>query len=505
MVLLQAPGPAHYAVIRLDPECMVRDLGIDDAATLAEISKIHPRKYLIYLDCPGELPMPNSRWCRYHVTAIATTPRPPDATTGITSDMVLPIAPNSIPGRRTIYPNNPFPFSNCLHWFQSDLVQIRIRTSDTGFEVDGAIRLTTDQRMALEEGFDGDFERIVEFASKHSEPQEFQPNSPSTISLPLSCHDIEDVDSVSLEVLSATCWQLASRRGLMSSVPPVTTPRPTSTPARTEAIRLNAASSSSVSSDTASVGTSCASTETDISASLGTSVSEHAHNPFASMDLFGWEPNAEIPLIPLADLWLEIADHLTQEEIPSPLELYEEVRAIRSVMRRGLARYALGQRSADIPKQEPKAVPVSPSSESKAGPNSGRTYNRPSASASQPIKKSYAQTVAKGPQTGSSKVAPREPLRGTVAVNDKPRSIAVRNDDARRKAVSGRPHTPRTSSPHFAKLGYPKSPARQPPRRLNVHTAPHTDDDSDDPGWFVRQERRKSMPSSRGRYEMDGW
>ena len=48
---MKAPGPGHYAVIQFKPVSMVQDLGIDDAATMAEALKIRPRKYLVYLNC----------------------------------------------------------------------------------------------------------------------------------------------------------------------------------------------------------------------------------------------------------------------------------------------------------------------------------------------------------------------------------------------------------------------------------------------------------------------
>ena len=51
MVRVKAPGLGHYAVIQFKPVNMVQDLGIDDAATMAEASRIRPRKYLVYLDC----------------------------------------------------------------------------------------------------------------------------------------------------------------------------------------------------------------------------------------------------------------------------------------------------------------------------------------------------------------------------------------------------------------------------------------------------------------------
>ncbi len=39
----------HYAVIRLDPETMVKDLGLDDPTTLTEVAKMSTRKHLVYL------------------------------------------------------------------------------------------------------------------------------------------------------------------------------------------------------------------------------------------------------------------------------------------------------------------------------------------------------------------------------------------------------------------------------------------------------------------------
>ena len=48
---MKAPGLGHYAVIQFKPVSMVQDLGIDAAATMAEASRLRPRKYLVYLDC----------------------------------------------------------------------------------------------------------------------------------------------------------------------------------------------------------------------------------------------------------------------------------------------------------------------------------------------------------------------------------------------------------------------------------------------------------------------
>ena len=50
MVRAVVPLPHHYAVIRMDPEAMLRDLGLDDPVTLDEVRKIPVKKYLVYLN-----------------------------------------------------------------------------------------------------------------------------------------------------------------------------------------------------------------------------------------------------------------------------------------------------------------------------------------------------------------------------------------------------------------------------------------------------------------------
>ncbi|RPD57865.1 hypothetical protein L226DRAFT_472523 [Lentinus tigrinus ALCF2SS1-7] len=123
-------APHHrYAVIRTDPEAMAIDLGLDDPETIKEAQGMLRRKYLVYLEWPVELPMPGMRWCRYIVSPIGTALRPPDETRGITSDMVVPIAPNEgyNPERHSIRPTPSFPFLNCYHWaFNNVVVRVRV-------------------------------------------------------------------------------------------------------------------------------------------------------------------------------------------------------------------------------------------------------------------------------------------------------------------------------------------------------------------------------------------
>ncbi|RDX48702.1 hypothetical protein OH76DRAFT_1352070, partial [Lentinus brumalis] len=121
------PLPSHYAVIRIDPEAMVKDLALEDAETLHEVRSMSRKKYLVFLQWPEELPMPNMRWCRYEVAPIGTTLRPSDETRSITPDMVIPIAPNKhyTGERRPLRPTPSFPFSNCYHWIMNN-VTVRV-------------------------------------------------------------------------------------------------------------------------------------------------------------------------------------------------------------------------------------------------------------------------------------------------------------------------------------------------------------------------------------------
>ncbi|KAI0327910.1 hypothetical protein GY45DRAFT_1372775 [Cubamyces sp. BRFM 1775] len=43
----------------------------------------------------------------------------------------------------------------------------------------------------------------------------------------------------------------------------------------------------------------------------------------AEMNIFG-DPTHDVELFPLVDLWFELTDHLKQEDIPNPMELYKE-------------------------------------------------------------------------------------------------------------------------------------------------------------------------------------
>ncbi|KAI0697390.1 hypothetical protein C8T65DRAFT_662152 [Cerioporus squamosus] len=344
MVRPLIPLPSHYAVIRIDSEGMVRDLGLEDAQTLREVRSMSKKKYLVFLQWPEELPMPDMRWCRYEVAPIGTTLRPPDETRGISSDMVIPIAPNQhcTGERRPVNPTPSFPFSNCYHWIMNS-VTVRVRVHQDGVEHDRAIKLPPAERYALNKGFSPDCQRIGKFlrdkhGSSSARNDGTEPSDP--IKASSTCGDdtqkpglIDAKPSLQgggrIDVLTDTYLRLVTQRGLRRSGPP--------------------------SQSDASVRSPNHSSE-DVLSGSREAQKQSTVTPMTSrdsgVDVFGWDPDPNTAKLPLVDAWLDIDKHLTEDDIPSPLELQKEIEEITAIVARGLARFASTQKTFEQIKEE---------------------------------------------------------------------------------------------------------------------------------------------------------
>ncbi|RPD57908.1 hypothetical protein L227DRAFT_602232 [Lentinus tigrinus ALCF2SS1-6] len=67
------------------------------------------------------------------------------------------------------------------------------------------------------------------------------------------------------------------------------------------------------------------------------------------MDLFGWAHDPKVPFIPLVDLWLDLEDHLSSDNIPSPTELWKEQETIGAIIERAMKRRAAAKLSSQAP------------------------------------------------------------------------------------------------------------------------------------------------------------
>ncbi|KAI0327931.1 hypothetical protein GY45DRAFT_1327002 [Cubamyces sp. BRFM 1775] len=146
-----SPSPRSYAVIRLNPEDMVRPF--DDAQALLQAQAMRPKSYLIYLHMERALPFPDQPWYRFEIEPVATSLRPEDKALGITSDMCIPISPNSShpTGREPLkpQPEGLFPYDNCYHWFDAKLVDVRIKARPEAFDETNAVALSVRSRIQM--------------------------------------------------------------------------------------------------------------------------------------------------------------------------------------------------------------------------------------------------------------------------------------------------------------------------------------------------------------------
>ena len=222
---------------------------------------------------PQELTMPDSRWTRYGISPISTALCPPDGERGITSDMVAPIAPNTFPGRRSVRPTAPFPFSNCYHWIQNETF-VRVKARPQKFDYSRAVRLTTDEHVELSMSFTEDCIRITEHLRRKHEEAVATANAAHV-------SDMNESESESESDSDSDSWHSSGQRS----------------------------------------GSQTGRSDSFNTMDLASLLKE---------DVFGWEPDPNISLIPLVDLWFELDEHLTPDSIPSPLELCEEGKTIQS-------------------------------------------------------------------------------------------------------------------------------------------------------------------------------
>ncbi|KAI0327929.1 hypothetical protein GY45DRAFT_1327001 [Cubamyces sp. BRFM 1775] len=268
--IFYSPSPRSYAVIRLNPVEMVRPF--DDAQALLQAQAMRPKSYLVYLQLERALPWPDQPWYRFEVEPIATTLRPEDKARGITSDMCIPIFPNTDhpTGRESVRPEPEglFPYDNCYHWFHPKLVDVRIRARPEEFDETNAVAISVRTRIRtlmrlLDEDDVKAFEnrqnlRPAEFAEIRR-PQINRGNVPRPLDAAQEQLEDSEVSSISSE---ATTWKDGA--------------------------------------------------------------SNHSLDNLAAMDIFSG-PNDDVDLVPLVDLWIsELGDHLKQEDIPDPQEMYAE-------------------------------------------------------------------------------------------------------------------------------------------------------------------------------------
>ncbi len=239
--------------------------------------------------------MPQSEWCRYRVNPVATTLRQECPEWGVTSDMVLPIPPNTdhlkVPNP-FVDDKDPeyvftFPFRNCYFWVDSDTeLRIRVRRDDVGYDNAKAVSLAFRPHLRLLGSFTPDLARIGEYLSQpRDKPATNPPTAASdgTPSMPPNPH----VDAMEgrFPVCDADdAFDIRSDSPGDDNNEPSSTSEPSSVPPQVEEL--------------------------------------------FSLNLFGWKPSPATKSIPLVNCWFELEEHLSESTIPSPVELWTEQQRI---------------------------------------------------------------------------------------------------------------------------------------------------------------------------------
>lgn len=240
-----------------------------------------------------DLPTPTKPWFRFEVWPIATALRPEDPEEGITSDMVIPIYPNTVhpAGRAAIPPEVPFPFPNCYFWVSTSLT-VRIRRKAIRYDDSCAPILGIPESLSFGERFKEDYKRKQAVRNAKAGDAVFGggPSGACAPPSPPMVHDANDQH------------------------PP-------------ESIDSNLADDDA---DTLPEG-GATHTDTDSVDTLFTPSGRENQPAFIDsvveilqMDFFGFNPDDTVEFLPLVDLWFEITNHLTADAIPNPMELFKE-------------------------------------------------------------------------------------------------------------------------------------------------------------------------------------
>ncbi|KAI0326073.1 hypothetical protein GY45DRAFT_1286152 [Cubamyces sp. BRFM 1775] len=296
---LFCPNEFQYAVIRMDPVSMVQHF--NDPIATAEARALETKKYLVYLNMSLDLPFVTNFWYRYQVSLIGPSLRPEVPQQGITSDMAIPISPNTNRprGRSPICTETPFPFSNCYHWVNGKVL-VRIRRKDERYDDANAVRITPMQHVMIDMEFSNDYKRIDAFERKRILTDAEASDAPGEATQ--SVHDpaaSQPTSSSSRDSRLSDCSERMSHRSHNADNPPEGNPT----------------------------------AESSVLPENNELKDEPTVEALFTIDVFNMAHDDTAEVLPLVDLWFELTEHLSADTIPSPLDFYKEREAITSIIR----------------------------------------------------------------------------------------------------------------------------------------------------------------------------
>lgn len=321
-----------YAVIRINVDATLEGFEYPDILVAART--LRPKTYLVFLEnvssqllhrCitlmpqprPKELalPFPNDPCYPYSITPV--TPCPPPVAEGFAAEMCVPIFPNTHHpnGREPVRTDREFPYNNCYHWSMAQEVNVRVRAKAGEFDDGIAVHLPPRAMMKLWDMMGSD--RIIaegacekgESAGEDARPR--RSRSTSNAAGPSET----DLAGAADHVDATTLLEKDIRH--RDEIP--------TNPSREDTEAEPSMSEGLTHSGDASESRSLSTRSDAREASLHSAASEF--RAIVATGIFGLT-NEERKFWPMVDLWLELADHLEQEDIPDPHDLYREYDAL---------------------------------------------------------------------------------------------------------------------------------------------------------------------------------
>ncbi|TBU27864.1 hypothetical protein BD311DRAFT_664431, partial [Dichomitus squalens] len=136
---LYCPVPGTYGIAQLDIEATIEHL---DSEAREAAKHVKPAQCFIYFYLATEFPLPSRPWTRYITYIVGPGLRAVDQDNCFTPEMCVPIFPaTKHPNQRApLYPETPFPFTNCYHWAYTDLL-LRVSTGEYPCEDDPRVTM----------------------------------------------------------------------------------------------------------------------------------------------------------------------------------------------------------------------------------------------------------------------------------------------------------------------------------------------------------------------------
>lgn len=226
------------------------------------------------------LPFPEDTTFKYAAQLIGLGLRPEDPARCLTSEMCLPIFPNTYhpsADREALQPRTgPFPFSNCYHWLGPDMVfDMRLWNNGQSYTAEERVSLPASEQVRLE----GIRSRDV---WKAFDAMEAQNAAHSAGASPKEETQEEQ--------------ELVEEPHVARSAESEHSPPPSEQQDESES---DSASSTSAPPE---------------------ELSEH----FALMDIFGIDEDENDDLLPIVNVWPDVGAHFNEDDVPNPMEFAEQ-------------------------------------------------------------------------------------------------------------------------------------------------------------------------------------